>query len=78
MAEAGRQPWIVFGLQRVDQGVSTVVSATSIWISLAGFTLIYGVLAAVAGTLMWKTAVQGPAGIELKTQIRSKGATLWN
>lgn len=78
VAEAGRQPWIVFGLQRVDQGVSTVVSATSIWISLAGFTLIYGVLAAVAGTLMWKTAVQGPAGIELKTQIRSKGATLWN
>lgn len=78
VTEAGRQPWIVFGLQRVDQGLSTVVSATNIWISLTGFTLIYGALAIVAGTLMWKTAVQGPAAIAPKTPGQVKGATLWN
>ena len=79
VAEAGRQPWLVFGLQRAEQGLSTVVSATSIWISMAGFTLIYGILAVVAGTLLWKKAVQGPAAVDVKVPPGGgKGATLWN
>ena len=78
VTEAGRQPWIVYGLQRVEQGVSPVVSAASIWITLIGFTVMYGILAVVAGALMWKTAVQGPAKVEPQAWDNSKGATLWS
>lgn len=79
VAEAGRQPWIVFGLQRVDQAVSTVVGAGSIWISLIGFTLIYGILAVVAGRLMWKVATEGPEhSAHAGRPVAPKEATLWN
>jgi cytochrome d ubiquinol oxidase subunit I len=40
-AEIGRQPWIVWGLMRTNDGLSTVVSAPNIVISLALFTLVY-------------------------------------
>lgn len=42
--EIGRQPWIVFGLQRVEQGLSTSVSGGEVVFSLVVFTLLYGVL----------------------------------
>lgn len=47
MTEVGRQPWVVFGYQTAAQGVSTNVSAAMVWTSLIGFTLVYGILAAV-------------------------------
>jgi cytochrome bd ubiquinol oxidase subunit I len=47
MREVGRQPWIVFGLQTTADGVSPTVSAGMVATSLIGFTLIYGILAAV-------------------------------
>lgn len=47
MTEVGRQPWVVFGLQKTSDGVSPNVSAGMVLTSLIGFTLIYGILAAV-------------------------------
>lgn len=47
MTEVGRQPWVVFGLQKTSDGVSPTVSAGMVLTSLIGFTVIYGVLAAV-------------------------------
>ncbi len=44
LTELGRQPWIVFGLQRVEDAVSPNVSAETVLLSLVGFTLLYGVL----------------------------------
>ncbi|MCC7448494.1 MAG: cytochrome ubiquinol oxidase subunit I [Anaerolineae bacterium] len=44
MTELGRQPWIVFGLQRTADAVSPSVPAWMVLISLIGFTLVYGVL----------------------------------
>ncbi|BBB90367.1 MAG TPA: cytochrome ubiquinol oxidase subunit I [Methylomusa anaerophila] len=79
LTETGRQPWIVFGLQRVDQAVSPAVGAGSIWISLIGFTLVYGLLAAAAVYLVQKFAKQGPVDTPLTpVQPITKGATLWN
>jgi cytochrome d ubiquinol oxidase subunit I len=49
--EMGRQPWVVQGLLRTDDAVSPIVSAWTVGLSLAGFTLLYGVLAGVAGWL---------------------------
>ena len=50
--EMGRQPWIVFGLMPTASGVSPGVSATEVWISLIGFTIVYGALAVVEVKLL--------------------------
>jgi cytochrome bd ubiquinol oxidase subunit I len=42
--EIARQPWIVFGLQQTADGVSPTVSGGTVLLSLAGFTVLYGVL----------------------------------
>ncbi|HWD55991.1 MAG TPA: cytochrome ubiquinol oxidase subunit I [Acidimicrobiales bacterium] len=41
LTENGRQPWIVQGLMKTAQGVSTSVSTTDVWISLVVFYLIF-------------------------------------
>ena len=60
LAEMGRQPWIVYGLQRVEQGVSSVVSAGSILLTLISFALIYMALIVVDVYLLAKYARQTP------------------
>ncbi len=47
LTELGRAPWIVFGLQRIEDAVSPNVTAASLLFSLIVFTLIYaGLMAA--------------------------------
>ena len=58
--EMGRQPWIVFGELQTQFGVSPTVSAAEVWISLVGFTLLYGVLAVIAGRIFFRVAGKGP------------------
>jgi len=60
LTEMGRQPWIVQGLLRVQDGISPNLTTTDLWISLIGFVLLYGILAAVNVYLMKKYAVAGP------------------
>jgi cytochrome d ubiquinol oxidase subunit I len=50
--ETGRQPWVVYDLMTTADGVSPGVSAPMVALTLVGFTLIYGALAAVALTLI--------------------------
>lgn len=76
VAEAGRQPWIVYGLQRVGEAVSPTVTAASIWISLIGFTLVYGLLAVIGIYLLGKYAKQGPAAPKAEPAA-AKGVALW-
>jgi cytochrome d ubiquinol oxidase subunit I len=52
--EMGRQPWIVFGEQLTADGVSPLLTATDVWISLIGFTVVYGVLAVIEVGLLFK------------------------
>ena len=58
LAEMGRQPWIVYGLQTVYEGVSKSVSGTVVLISLIGFALVYTVLAVVDVYLLAKNGVK--------------------
>jgi cytochrome d ubiquinol oxidase subunit I len=58
--EAGRQPWIVFGLMTTASGVSPVVTSTEVLISMIGFTVLYAVLAVVEVGLLVRTVRQGP------------------
>ncbi|SDI54448.1 cytochrome ubiquinol oxidase subunit I [Desulfosporosinus hippei] len=78
LAEVGRQPWIVYGLQRVDQGVSTSVSLVSMLIASIGFLLIYTILAVADIYLMVKYVKKGPeAPVEESQKTGVKGASLW-
>jgi cytochrome d ubiquinol oxidase subunit I len=58
--EMGRQPWAVQGLLRTDEASSPTVSAATVALSLAGFTVLYGVLAGVAGWLAVRELRKGP------------------
>lgn len=59
-AEAGRQPWIVYGVLRTRDAVSKTVTGPQILFSLALFTLIYAVLAFVWFYLLRKEILHGP------------------
>lgn len=48
IAEGGRQPWMVEGLQKVSQAVSQNITTTEVWISMIGFTVVYALLAVAA------------------------------
>jgi cytochrome d ubiquinol oxidase subunit I len=60
LTEMGRQPWIVYGLLKVQDAVSPNLTTLDLWISLVGYTVIYGVLAVVMFGLMKKYALAGP------------------
>ena len=64
LTEVGRFPWVVFGLMRLEDGVSVVVSAFELWVSLIGYMLIYTLLAAATFYLLRKYAVAGPAATD--------------
>lgn len=77
VTEAGRQPWIVVGLQKVSQAASVNVSSAEIWTSMIGFTVIYGVLAGAAVYLARKFILQGPED-KTAAATEEKEAVLWN
>ena len=54
LTELGRQPWIVQGLMRTEQGVSPNLSVATLLISLIGFTLLYALLMVADFYLLWK------------------------
>jgi cytochrome d ubiquinol oxidase subunit I len=60
LAEVGRQPWVVYGLQLLKDGVSNITPAFII-ISFTGFVLIYTVLAIVDVYLLVKAAGKVPS-----------------
>lgn len=45
--EAGRQPWVVYGLMTTASGVSPSVGVAEVWISMVAYTLVYAVLAVI-------------------------------
>jgi cytochrome d ubiquinol oxidase subunit I len=57
--EIGRQPWIVFGLQKTAAAVSPNVTNGEVLFSLVVFALLYGVLMAADLHLLAKFAKQG-------------------
>lgn len=60
VAEVGRQPWIVYGLMKTSDAASKSVTAGQVFVSLVGFTLLYGLLALVDIFLLVKYARKGP------------------
>ncbi len=60
VAEVGRQPWIVYGMLKTKDAVSTSIDVTQVIISLVCFTLLYGSLGVVDIYLLTKYSKQGP------------------
>ena len=65
-AELGRQPWLVYGLLRTDQGYSANVSAGNGLFTLLGFMGMYTVLSILFIILMWREVSHGPEFLERK------------
>jgi len=63
-AEVGRQPWIVYGLLRTTDGLSRVVDARQVTVSLVLFTVVYLLLMVVFVYLLDKKIKHGPDSVE--------------
>jgi cytochrome d ubiquinol oxidase subunit I len=59
-AELGRQPWLVYGLMRTEDGYSKVVSAGNGMFTLLGFMGIYTVLGILFLFLIRREIERGP------------------
>jgi cytochrome d ubiquinol oxidase subunit I len=60
LTESARQPWIVYGLQKVQEAVSPNVTTGEIMFSLILFAVLLGALVAVTGWLMVKSGTAEP------------------
>ncbi len=76
ITEMGRQPWIVYGLQKTAEGLSLAVPGSYVLISMIGFTLIYGILAVVDVVLMVRFARQSAETAE-EAPVASEEGSLW-
>jgi cytochrome d ubiquinol oxidase subunit I len=59
LTEVGRYPWVVYGLVKLEEGVSTIVTASMLLISLIGYILIYSLLIFATLYLLRKYARRG-------------------
>jgi len=59
-AEAGRQPWVIYGLLRTAQASSENVSSGNVGFTLLGFIGLYVLLALIYFALLLKVIGQGP------------------
>jgi len=73
-AEVGRQPWIVYGLMRTDQGYSNNVLAGNSLFTLLGFMGLYAVLAILFLFLVHREIGHGP--VVAAVDGATTGATL--
>ncbi len=68
--EVGRQPWLVYGLFKTEQGVTSNLSAGNAMFSLLGFLGIYLVAGLLYLFLIFKTVDRGPtAPVEVNNSI---------
>jgi cytochrome d ubiquinol oxidase subunit I len=62
-AEVGRQPWLIYGLQRTAAGVSPLVSAGNVWFTFLGFAGMYVVLGILFLFLVAHEIDRGPESL---------------
>jgi cytochrome d ubiquinol oxidase subunit I len=60
LTEMGRQPWLVQGLLKVEDGISPNMTAGQLLLSLISYSLVYGALVVVMFYLMRRYARAGP------------------
>ncbi len=63
-AEAGRQPWLVYGLLKTEEGVTNGLSAGNVMFSIIGLVGVYSIAGLLYLFLIYRTVSQGPAVLE--------------
>ncbi len=78
-AEVGRTPWLVQGVLKLQDGISTATSAsaTTVLVSLIGFVVLYGVLAVIDVSLMANFIKKGIKNVEQIIQEEDEVITTW-
>jgi cytochrome d ubiquinol oxidase subunit I len=66
IAETGRWPWIVHGLQKIEDAVSPNISPGNIIFSLVSLSLVYGVLMIVGISLALKYGKSDPPAVDVR------------
>jgi cytochrome d ubiquinol oxidase subunit I len=61
-AELGRQPWLVYGILRTEDGFSATVSSGNTLFSLLGFMGLYLLLGVLFLFLVSREIAHGPGG----------------
>jgi cytochrome d ubiquinol oxidase subunit I len=69
LTETGRWPWIVYGLQRIEDAVSPNVTPGNIWFSMIAFTILYGVIMVIGVALALKYGKQDPTALKEKAPV---------
>lgn len=64
LTEVGRFPWVVYGLVKLENGISVAVSSIELLITLIGYTVVYAVLILATLYLLTKYAKAGPAATD--------------
>ncbi|QCS41534.1 cytochrome ubiquinol oxidase subunit I [Natrinema versiforme] len=67
VTEVGRQPWVVQGLLRTEDGVSPGLTGTEATLTLAGFALVYTALLVGYGYVVRRLVLAGPPEVESAT-----------
>lgn len=68
-AEIGRQPWLVYGLMRTEDGFSHTVSSGNVTFTLLGFMGMYMVLGILYLYLIWREVDHGPKMLGADTPL---------
>ncbi|WP_251016461.1 cytochrome ubiquinol oxidase subunit I [Streptomyces sp. ISL-99] len=69
--EAGRQPWVIYGLLRT-RDAGSALSTGQLRLSLTVFGALFVLLIAVNWWLLLRAAGRGPSGVALGTDDRSE------
>ena len=69
--EAGRQPWLVYGLMRTSEGASPNVSSGNVMLTLLGFLAMYVGMGFLYVILMFRVIGAGPEPDEADTDAAS-------
>jgi cytochrome bd ubiquinol oxidase subunit I len=70
-AEMGRQPWLVYGLMRTEEGFSKMVSAGNGWFTFLGFAGMYTLLSFLFLFLVRREIEHGPEPVPAPEQPKS-------
>jgi cytochrome d ubiquinol oxidase subunit I len=71
-AELGRQPWLVYGVMRTENGHSTNVSAGNALFTLLGFMGLYVLLSLLFAFVAYRIVSDGPSGVPSKDKDSDK------
>jgi cytochrome d ubiquinol oxidase subunit I len=59
--ELGRQPWLIYGLLRIEDGVSPLLSTGNVLFTLLGFAGMYAIASLLYVLVMARLIARGPA-----------------